>query len=88
MYDPIRDGIEKSSGPVVYNEAKPPQELKSIVHNYWQLKTLAPLNNNFTLHAIPDACINILFNQKDTDTAGITGLKTTYTELDLGKDFD
>ncbi len=88
MYDPIKDGIEKCSGTVIYNEAKPPDELRDIVHSYWQLKTETSLEDNFTLHAIPDACINILFNQKDTDIAGITGLKTTYIELNLGRDFD
>uniref|UniRef100_A0A486XTD4 Transcriptional regulator, AraC family n=1 Tax=Rheinheimera sp. BAL341 TaxID=1708203 RepID=A0A486XTD4_9GAMM len=88
MYDPIKDGMEKSIGPVIYNEAKPPQDLKSIVHSYWQIKTETPLDEDFTLHAIPDACINILFNQKSADIAGITGLKTAYTELNLGKDFN
>jgi AraC-like DNA-binding protein len=88
MYDPVKDGMEKSAGGVIYTEAQPPQELTDIVHSYWQLKTEAPLENDFTLHAIPDACINILFNQKQTDIAGITGLKTTYTELNLGKEFD
>jgi AraC-like DNA-binding protein len=88
MYDPIKDGMEKNSGPVIYNEVKPPKNLRNIVHSYWQIKTETLLNDDFTLHAIPDACINILFNQKDTDIAGITGLKTTYTELKLGKDFD
>ncbi|MFW8589638.1 helix-turn-helix domain-containing protein [Glaciecola sp. 2405UD65-10] len=88
MYDPIKDGMKKSSDLVIYNEVKPPQQLRNIVHSYWQIKTEIPLRDDFTLHAIPDACINILFNQKDTDIAGITGLKTTYTELQLGKDFD
>ncbi len=88
MYEPIKDGIEKGSDTVVYHEARPPRELSHLVHSYWQLKTESPLQDDFTLHAIPDACINILLNQKDTDIAGITGLKTTYTELNLGKDFD
>lgn len=88
MYDPIKDGVEKSVDSIIYNETKPPQELSDIVHSYWQIKTEAPLVDDFTLHAIPDACINILFNQQDTDIAGITGLKITYTELNLGKDFD
>ena len=87
MYDPIKDGMKKSAGTVIYNEAKPPEPLKDIVHSYWQLKTDAPLEDDFILHAIPDACINILFNQKETDIAGVTGLKTTYVELNLGRDF-
>ena len=88
MYDPIKDGMEKSIGPVIYNEAKPPQGLQGIVHSYWQIKTETPLDEDFTLHAIPDACINILFNQNSADIAGITGLKTTYAELNLGKSFN
>ena len=88
MYDPIKDGMEKSIGPVIHKEAKPPHDLRNVVHSYWQIKTETPLNDDFTLHAIPDACINILFNQKDTDIAGITGLKTIYTELNLGKNFN
>lgn len=88
MYDPIKDGMKKNIGPVIYNEAKPSQDLRNIVHSYWQIKTQTPLKDDFTLHAIPDACINILFNQNNTDIAGITGLKTTYTELNLGKDFN
>lgn len=80
--------MEKTSGTVIYQEAKPPRELCNLVHSYWQLKSDTSLETDFTLHAVPDACINILFNQKDTDIAGITGLKTTYAELNLGKDFD
>lgn len=89
MYEPLKDGIEKGPGPAVtYREAKPPQALSELVHCYWQLKTERPLAEDFTLHAIPDACINILLNQQDTAIAGITGLKTTYAELNLGKSFD
>ena len=88
MYDPVKDGMQKTPGQVVYYETSPPPALCEYVHSYWQIKTLEPLDNDFTLHAIPDACVNILFNQKDPDIAGITALKTTYTELNLGRDFD
>ncbi|MFK8015827.1 MAG: DUF6597 domain-containing transcriptional factor [Gammaproteobacteria bacterium] len=80
--------MEKDIGPVSFFEAGPPDFLQDVVHCYWQIKTDGPLKSDFTLHAIPDACINILFNQKDTDIAGITALQTTYTELKLGRDFD
>lgn len=80
--------MEKTSGTVIYQEAKPPRALSNLVHSYWQLKTDTSLESDFTLHAVPDACINVLFNQRETDIAGITGLKTTYAELNLGKDFD
>lgn len=87
MYDPIQDGIEKNTSSVIYRETKPPQEFTDLVHGYWELKTQVPLAEDFFLHALPDACVNILFNQKDTQIAGVTALQMTYEKLNLGKDF-
>ena len=87
MYDPIQDGIEKNKKLITYQEAKPSKDFCDLVHTYWELKTEAPLADDFFLHALPDACVNILFNQKDTRIAGVTALRTTYTVLNLGKDF-
>ena len=87
MYDPIKDGIEKTTQSVSYKEAKPPGALADFVHSFWELKTEEKLQDDFSLHAVPDACVNILFNQQDTDIAGFTALRTTYEVLNLGKDF-
>jgi AraC-like DNA-binding protein len=87
MYSPIQDGIEKTVQSVRYTQAKPPTELSGLVHCFWELKTEATLTEEFYLHALPDACVNILFNQLDTQIAGITALRTTYEVLNLGKTF-
>jgi AraC-like DNA-binding protein len=87
MYDPIQDGIEKSARSVRYTVEKPPGHLSGLVHCYWELKTEATLDGDFCLHAVPDACANILFNQVDTDIAGVTALRTTFEVLNLGKYF-
>lgn len=87
MYEPIHDGIEKNTPSVTYNEAKPPSVFSDLVHGFWELKTEALLADDFILHAVPDACVNILFNQQDTKIAGVTALRTTYEPLNLGKDF-
>ena len=87
MYDPIQDGIDKTTQSVSYKEAKPPSALADFVHSFWELKTETTLPEDFSLHAVPDACVNILFNQQDTDIAGVTALRTTYEVLNLGKDF-
>lgn len=87
MYDPIQDGIEKSARSVRYAEAKPLRHLSGLVHCYWELKTEAALADDFCLHAMPDACVNILFNQTDTDIAGVTALRTKYEVLNLGRTF-
>ena len=36
---------------------------------------------------MPDACVNVLFNQRDTAIAGVTALNTTHTKLNLGPSF-
>ena len=87
MYDPIADGIEKTTRAVRYAVQRPPAHLSDLVHCYWELKTETVLAEDFHLHAMPDACVNILFNQVDTDIPGVTALRTTYEVLNLGKSF-
>ena len=87
MYSPIRDGIEKTVESVRYTEARPPSDLFGLVHCFWELKTETVLPEDFHLHAVPDACVNILFNQAETQIAGITALRTKYEVLNLGKTF-
>jgi AraC-like DNA-binding protein len=87
MYSPIKDGIDKSARFVRYTEAKPPSDLGAVVHCFWEIKTDHALPEDFYLHALPDACVNILFNQIDTDIAGVTALRTKYEALNLGKSF-
>ncbi len=87
MYDPIKDGVDKSVQSVRYTEARPPDNLSDFVHSFWELKTEVRLPDEFCLHALPDACVNILFNQADTRIAGVTALRTTYEVLNLGKEF-
>ncbi|WP_295893901.1 AraC family transcriptional regulator [uncultured Vibrio sp.] len=87
MYDPIQDGRDKEVQSVRYTEVKPPAHLAGLVHNYWELKTECELGEDFRLHALPDACVNILFNQVDTEIADITALRTQYEVLNLGRQF-
>lgn len=87
MYDPIKDGIKKTAQSVQYLEAKPPDDLSGLVHCFWELKTHALLPDDFCLHVLPDACVNILFNLADTSIAAITARQTTYVVLNLGKTF-
>ena len=87
MYRQVRDGIQKTAQAVRYSEAAPPGDLLELVQCFWELKTDAPLAEDFYLHALPDACVNILFNQADTHIAGITALRTKYEALNLGRTF-
>jgi len=87
MYTPVQDGIAKSAHSVSYAEAAPPEHLAGVVHCFWELRTRATLPEDFHYHALPDACVNVLFNQLDTTIAGITALHTTSTVLNLGRSF-
>jgi AraC-like DNA-binding protein len=87
MYNPVKDGIKKTVQSVRYEEVKPPADLSGLVHCFWQLKTEAVLPDDFCLHVLPDACVNILFNLADTNIAAITARQTTYVALNLGKKF-
>ncbi len=87
MYDPVKDGVAKTVESVVYTEVPPPDPLGDLVHCFWELRSDTDLPEDFTLHAMPDACVNLLFNQLDTRIAGVTQLHTTHTTLDLGRSF-
>lgn len=89
MYSPIQDGIDKSvrSIHVQFSEAEPPSSLAGLVHCFWELKTVTDLPEDFNYHALPDACVNILFNQLETSIAGLTALRTKAEVLNLGKSF-
>lgn len=87
MYDPVKDGVAKTVEGVVYTEVPPPASLGELVHCFWELKSVSDLDEDFTLHAVPDACVNLLFDQHDPRIAGVTQLQTTPTSLDLGRSF-
>lgn len=87
MYDPVKDGVEKSAPSMTYIEVDPPAELADLVHCYWEMKTDGQLTADFELHALPDACVNVLFDQHDTSIAGVTALHTSHTTLNLGRAF-
>ena len=87
MYDPVKDGMPKATESVIYTEVAPPPALSELVHCFWEMRTEVELDEDFTLHAMPDACVNLLFDQTDTRIAGVTLLHTTHTTLDLGRSF-
>jgi AraC-like DNA-binding protein len=86
-YDPVVDGFSQRGDAVRYGERSPPQDLAEVVHVFWELRTLQPLPHDFLYHAVPDACVNLLFNPLDTQVAGVTALHTVATTLNLGRAF-
>lgn len=87
MYSPVHDGFSVRGSGVRYTELPPPEDLSDVVHCFWELRTLVTLPEEFFYHALPDACVNLLFNLLDTEIAGITALHTQATTLNLGTSF-
>jgi AraC-like DNA-binding protein len=87
MYSPIPDGFSVRGSAVRYSELPPPDDLSDLVHCFWELCTRATLQEDFYYHALPDACVNLLFNLVDTEIAGVTALHTEATTLNLGTSF-
>lgn len=87
MYNPKGNGIEKTLQPVRFIELKPPSHLFGVVHRFLELKTESALPVDYRFHALPDACTYIIFDQVNTKVAGITKLRSTSEELNLGKMF-
>ena len=86
-YDPVPDGIPRTAGGVRYTEVSPPASLAAVVHRFWELRTMEDLAEDFGYHALPDACVNLLFNERDPRVAGITRLRTRAEMLNLGRSF-
>lgn len=87
MYSPAQDGFSVRGSAVRYTELPPTDDLSDVVHCFWELRTLATLAEDFHYHALPDACVNLLFNLVDTEVAGVTALHTEATTLNLGTSF-
>lgn len=86
-YDPKGNGKEKKVQSVQFVEAEPPSHLSKIVHRFLELKTDGLLEEDYRFHALPDACAYMVFNQLDTNIAGVTKLRATSEELNLGREF-
>ncbi len=87
MYDPKGNGKNRTVETVVFFEAEPPAHLRSIVHRFLELRTLAPLTDDYRFHALPDACTYIVLDQLDRKVAGVTRLRASSQELNLGRTF-
>lgn len=87
IYSPVPDGMPRTAGGVRYTEVSPPAPLAAMVHRFWELRTIEILSEDFRYHALPDACVNLLFNECDPRVAGITRLRTRAEVLNLGRSF-
>lgn len=86
-YDPNGNGKEKGVRSIQFVEAEPPSHLAGIVHRFLEIKTDSTLADDYRFHALPDACTYIVFDQLDANITGVTTLRATSEELNLGREF-
>ena len=87
MYDPKGNGRDRVVDSVSFTEAEPPAHLRSMVHRFIELRTETRLTENYRFHALPDACTYMVFDQRLPEITGVTRLRASSQELDLGKVF-
>lgn len=87
MYDPKGNSKEKTAEAVQFSEVEPPDHLRGIVHRFLELQTDGALSDDYRFHALPDACTYIVFDQLDVKISGVTKLRASSEELNLGRTF-
>lgn len=87
LYDPSGNARDRDPVGVEFHEAEPPAELSAIVHRWVSLRTPVPLLSDYRFHALPDACTYLIFDQASPDICGVTRLRTSSRELNLGRRF-
>lgn len=87
MYDPKGNGRQRAVQAVQFVEAEPPSHLRGIVHRFLELKTDGALPEDYRFHALPDACVYIVFDQRNKKVAGVSKLRAESVEFNLGRSF-
>ncbi len=87
LYAPIQPTVKKSGNQVSYQEFLPQTELLPFIYCYWELKTIAKLDNPFTYRVVTDGCIDIFFELHHPDNSYVMGFCKKYTEFPLESPF-
>ncbi len=71
----------------MFVEAEPPPHVLEVVHRFVSLRTGSRLPTDYRFHALPDACTYVVFDQRNPRVCGVTRLRATSHELNLGRRF-
>lgn len=86
-YDPVQYGVPGDAHSVSYVETDPSAELAPFVHRFWELKTNAPLHEDFSFHLLPDASIHLTFNMRVGGAIALSAVGTHSASLPFGTEF-
>ena len=88
FYKPIQPSTKKGDDSVIYQEYFPVSPLENFIYCYWQLKTEQHLKTTFIYRVVSDGCIDIFFNQNNTQESFVMGFCRKYTEFPIGTEFN
>lgn len=88
LYNPIQPTVKHTAEQVTYAEFLPAPNLQNLIYCYWQLKTTAPLCEQFNYRVVADGCIDIFFELNDPAQNFVMGFCKKYTEFPLGNSFN
>jgi len=87
FYKPKQPTAQKYDPSIVYSEYSPVKELQHVIYCYWELKTLKPLNEQYTYHVVADGCIDIFFEVNIAHESFVMGFCRKFTSFDIGQEF-
>lgn len=87
LYTPIQPTVQQSITGVVYQELLPALPLQQCIYCYWELKTSAPLSQQFKYTVVADGCIDIFFERNTPAQNFVMGFYNTHTEFLLAPSF-
>ncbi|RYF97483.1 MAG: AraC family transcriptional regulator, partial [Chitinophagaceae bacterium] len=87
LYVPIQPTVRQSAENVSYAEFLPDPRLQPYIYCYWELKTAAPLADEFCYRVVADGCVDIYFDLTNPAENYVMGICNQYTEFMLGNTF-
>lgn len=87
LFTPLQPTVTPHNLEVLYQDKAPSPALQDTIYCYWQLKTNAPLENEFVYRVVADGCIDIFFELHRPEENFVMGFCKKYTEFILDKNF-
>jgi hypothetical protein len=87
LFRPLQPSVSAETQQVSYQEVWPELALQPYIYCYWELKTLATLQEPFYYRVVADGCIDVFFDLSQTSQNYIMGFSSTYTEFPLESNF-
>ncbi len=88
FFTPIQPQLNATFDQVEYIEHPPHPQLSHLIACYWNLKTLKPLQEDFTHRVVADGCIDIFWEKSNPETPFIMGFSSIHSEFSLTETFE